>query len=90
MALDALCLPRLTTQIDGRATTRPYVSANEKQGKDTAADLQYLRAIDIQEKQLGPDHPALGTSLGNRAALLAQQVGEAVGRGAHRCWSKSM
>ena len=38
------------------------------------ADELYLRAIGIQEKVLGPDHPDLGTLLNNRASGLGAQV----------------
>lgn len=44
------------------------------QGKDAEADLLYLRAIDIGEKTLGPDHPDLAVRLNNRALLLKKQV----------------
>ncbi|CAM9531172.1 unnamed protein product, partial [Ectocarpus sp. 12 AP-2014] len=40
------------------------------QGKYWEADPLYLRAIEIGEKALGPDHPDLGTWLNNRAVLL--------------------
>ena len=44
------------------------------QGKYAEADPLYLRAIEIGEKTLGPDHPELATRLNNRAGLLAAQV----------------
>ena len=44
------------------------------QGKFDEADPLYLRAIEIGEKTLGPDHPDLATLLNNRARLLQQQV----------------
>ena len=44
------------------------------QGKFDEADPLYLRAIEIGEKTLGPDHPDLATLLKNRARLLQQQV----------------
>ncbi|CAN0601310.1 unnamed protein product, partial [Ectocarpus sp. 12 AP-2014] len=37
------------------------------QGKYDEADPLYLRAIEIGEKTLGPDHPDLATRLNNRA-----------------------
>ena len=44
------------------------------QGKYEEADSLHLRAIDIGEKKLGPDHPNLATWLNNRAGLLENQV----------------
>lgn len=44
------------------------------QGKLAEADHLYLRAIQIGEKKLGADHPALATWLNNRAGLLHAQV----------------
>ena len=44
------------------------------QGKFDEADPLYLRAIEIGEKTLGPEHPSLATTLNNRAGLLEQQV----------------
>ena len=44
------------------------------QGKFEEADSLYLRAIEIGEKTLGPDHPDLATRLNNRAGLLRKQV----------------
>ncbi|CAM9138218.1 unnamed protein product, partial [Ectocarpus sp. 13 AM-2016] len=44
------------------------------QGKYAEADPLYLRAIEIGEKTLGPDHPALATRLNNWAGLLVKQV----------------
>ncbi|CAM9170840.1 unnamed protein product, partial [Ectocarpus sp. 8 AP-2014] len=38
-------------------------------GKYDEADPLYLRAIEIGEKTLGPDHPALATRLNNRGLL---------------------
>ncbi|CAM9939684.1 unnamed protein product, partial [Ectocarpus fasciculatus] len=43
------------------------------QGKYGEADPLYLRAIEIGEKTLGPDHPGLATSVSNRAWLLQDQ-----------------
>eukprot|EP00903_Cladosiphon_okamuranus_P018131 g16686.t1 len=45
----------------------------ELQGKYAEADRLYLRAIEIGEKTLGPDHPNLATRLNNRAVLLKSQ-----------------
>lgn len=44
------------------------------QGKYTEADALYARAIDSEERTLGPDHPDLIISLGNRAGVLHSQV----------------
>ena len=44
------------------------------QGNLEQADPLYLRAIEIAEKTLGPDHPELATCLNNRAMLLESQV----------------
>ena len=41
------------------------------QGKLDEADPLYLRAIEIDEKTLGPNHPDLATRLNNRAGLLS-------------------
>ena len=40
------------------------------------ADELLLRAIGIQEKALGPDHPGLASSLSSRAGVLRIQVDE--------------
>ena len=37
-------------------------------------DIFLLRAIEIQEKALGPEHPSLAASLATRAGLLHEQV----------------
>ena len=55
----------------------PGISATAalgSQGKHGEADALHLRAIGIQEKALGPDHPDLAKSLGNRANVLKAQV----------------
>lgn len=44
------------------------------QGNYDEADPLFLRAIDIHEKALGPDHPQLGQPLNDRALLLKTQV----------------
>lgn len=44
------------------------------QGKYAEADPMYVRAIDIGERTLGPDHPNLAVWLGNWASLLEKQV----------------
>lgn len=49
------------------ADNTPLLAA---QGKYSEADLLYLRAIEIGEKALGPDHPDLATWLSNRALVL--------------------
>ena len=46
------------------------------QGKVDEADALLVRAIEIQEHTLGPDHPSLANSLGTRATVLKAQVGE--------------
>ena len=53
--------------------TRDYFAG---QGKLDEADLVLVRAIDIQERALGPDDPSLATSLGDRAIVLKEQVRE--------------
>jgi tetratricopeptide (TPR) repeat protein len=40
------------------------------QGQYAQAQPLYTRALAIREKALGPDHPAVATSLENYAALL--------------------
>ena len=45
------------------------------QGDYTGAKPLYGRAIAIDEKALGPDHPDLATDLNNLALLLSAQVG---------------
>lgn len=44
------------------------------QGKFDEADKLNLQGIKIMEKELGPNHPDLATSLTMRAALLGAQV----------------
>lgn len=44
------------------------------QGKYDDADSLYLRALEINEKAFGPDHPDVATTLNNRAMLLETQV----------------
>ncbi len=50
------------------------VAALDSQGKHDEADSIGLRAIEIQEKALGADHPELATSLIARAQVLLAQV----------------
>ena len=50
------------------------------QGKYSEADEGYLRAVGIQEKALGPDHPDLVITLRNRAYVLELQVEHVVFR----------
>ena len=50
------------------------MAALGSQGKYGEADLLYLRAIEIREKALGPDHPTVATSLNDRANVLHAQV----------------
>ena len=37
------------------------------------SDLLYKRSLAIREKELGPDHPSVGTSLNNLATLYQDQ-----------------
>ncbi|CAN0605829.1 unnamed protein product, partial [Ectocarpus sp. 12 AP-2014] len=41
------------------------------QGKYEQADPLYLRAIEIWEAALGPNHPEVASGLNNRAGLLS-------------------
>ena len=52
----------------------PVSGALGAQGNYGEADALLLRAIGIQEKALGPDHPHLAASLGNRANVFRAQV----------------
>lgn len=63
MALDCLALLY--------CRTRNTLASQEKYDE---ADHLYLRAVEIQEKALGPDHPDLALSLNNRAEILKGQV----------------
>ena len=45
------------------------------QGEYDEAKPLYERAIAIDEKALGPDHPGVATDLNNLAGLLSFQVG---------------
>ena len=45
------------------------------QGKLEEAEPLYTRSLAIREKALGPDHPAVATSLNNKASLLQDMVG---------------
>ena len=54
--------------------TAPSQHPTSLQGKYAEADRLYLRAIEIGEKTLGPDHPDLAKRLNNRAGLLGEQV----------------
>ena len=44
------------------------------QGKYDEAEPLYVRAMAIDEKVYGPDHPEVARDLNNRAELLQQQV----------------
>ena len=44
------------------------------QGKYPEADRLFLRAIEIWEKALGPEHPNVALPLNNRAMLLTKKV----------------
>ena len=46
------------------------------QGNLDEADPLLVRAIEIQERALSPDHPSLANSLGTRATVLKAQVRE--------------
>lgn len=46
-----------------------------QQGKSKAADVLYVRAINIGDKTLHPDHPDLVDWLNSRTILLEEQVG---------------
>ena len=52
----------------------PVTAALGSQGKHGEADALLLRAIGIQEKALGPDHPEVAKSLTIRANVLRAQV----------------
>ncbi len=43
------------------------------QGNNTEAEPLYRRALEIREKQLGPNHPDVAQSLNNLAELLRAQ-----------------
>ena len=45
----------------------------QSQGRYAEAEPLYQRALAIREKALGPDHPDVGTSLNNLAALYFAQ-----------------
>lgn len=45
-----------------------------KQGKYEQAYIMYERVLEIDENVYAPDHPALATTLNNKAALLVEQV----------------
>lgn len=49
-------------------------SIPQRQGKYEEADALYARAIDSQERTLGPDHNDLATSLTHRAGVMNDQV----------------
>ena len=50
------------------------------QGKYDEAEPLYVRATEIREKVLGPDHPDVATALMSRAGLMQAQV-----RGGKNC-----
>ena len=56
----------------------PDVIGRARQGKLDEADPLLERAIEIQEKALGPDHPNVALSLGGRAMVLQAQVWESI------------
>lgn len=49
-------------------------NSTASQGKYDEADRLYLRCIEMEERNLGPDHPELAVGLNNRALLLKKQV----------------
>ena len=53
-----------------------FMVALGPQGRLEEADELFLRAIGIQEKALGPDHPGLAFSLSSRANVLGEQVND--------------
>ena len=59
---------------DGFAIAFPVTAALGSQGKHGEANALLLRAIGIEEKALGPDHPELAISLRSRANVLLAQV----------------
>ena len=52
----------------------PALLCVSRQGELVEAGSLYERCQAIQEKVLGPEHPSLATTLGNRAGLLQAQV----------------
>lgn len=64
------------TILGGNSIVYVTVSLLVEQGNIIAAELLYKRSLDIQERALGPDHPAVTTTLTNFAQLLVQQVSE--------------
>lgn len=73
----AMCPLHHTAILDstvGAVTTPLLCFPVTHQGKYAEADPLYLRAIEMLEKGLGPEHPNVGSALTNRAALLAAQV----------------
>lgn len=60
---------------DGMSLTLCY-----NRGKSDKADSLYLRMIEIGEKILGVDDPTIAEWINNRAGLLLNQVGQALGR----------
>jgi len=51
-----------------------------KQGKYAEAEPLYKRSLAIDEKALGPNHPAVATDLENYAALLCKTKRVAEGK----------
>ena len=66
----------LTKLSDRLSSSCGYISSgsHSRQGKPDKADSICVRAIEIQEKALGPDHPDLVLFLASRATLLQRQV----------------
>lgn len=55
-----------------------------QQGKADDAETLYRRALNAQEKSLGPDHPATATTLNNLAVVLMSQGKNAEAEAFHR------
>ena len=64
----------------------PAVLCISCQGELGAAGVLYERCQAIQEKVLGPEHPSLAATLGNRAGLLQAQVRASCTRVEEHVW----
>lgn len=51
-----------------------FVPISCLQGRIEEADQLYVRALEINEMSVGPDHRGVGTIFHNRAAVLEKQV----------------
>ena len=66
------------TAADAHAFHSPHIRRDDVlaiQGKHDEADRLYVRTVNIQENELGLDHPKIAESLYQRAISLAAQVG---------------